>query len=327
MDFYTGNVLRIDLSAGTSKVEPLNMEWAERYIGGKGLLIRYLWDEVEPGIDPLAPENPMLFVTGPLAGTNVSTASRLVIGAKSPVTGMLNDSYVGGSFAPEMKFAGYDMIIVTGRAPEPTVVCIKDDVVELRPAAKYWGMKTSEIEAALRADFDAGAKVASIGPAGENGVPWACVSTDQYHKAGRGGHGWLMGSKNLKAIAVRGTGTVLGGRRQGLPRRHASHARRLRADRRQPVGQRGGHARPRPAHERRRLHPHAQLDGRLVRGDGEHQLGRLAEDQDAQPGLLPVRYRLSPVARGRRRQGRGARSTRRSPSAARTAAWAISPPS
>jgi aldehyde:ferredoxin oxidoreductase len=208
LDFYTGSVLRIDLSAGTAKVEPLNMEWAERYIGGKGLLIRYLWDEVAPGIDPLAPENPMLFVTGPLAGTNVSTASRLVIGAKSPVTGMLNDSYVGGSFAPEMKFAGYDMIIVTGRAPEPMVVCIKDDVVELRPAAKYWGMKTSEIEAALRADFDAGAKVASIGPAGENGVPWACVSTDQYHKAGRGGHGWLMGSKNLKAIAIRGTGTV-----------------------------------------------------------------------------------------------------------------------
>jgi aldehyde:ferredoxin oxidoreductase len=208
LDFYTGNVLRIDLSTGTSTVEPLNMEWAERYIGGKGLLIRYLWDEVKPGIDALAPENPILFVTGPLGGTNVSTASRLVVGAKSPVTGMLNDSYVGGSFAPEMKFAGYDIIIVTGKAAEPTVVCIKDDVVELRPAAGYWGMKTSEIEAALRADFDADAKVVSIGPAGENEVAFACVSTDQYHKAGRGGHGWLMGSKNLKAIAVRGTGAV-----------------------------------------------------------------------------------------------------------------------
>ncbi len=209
MDFYQGNVLRIDMSALTSAVEPLNMEWAELYAGGKGLLLRYMWDEIEPGLDPWAPENPIYLVTGPFAGTNVSTSSRLVVGCKSPVTHALNDSYVGGSFAPEMKFAGYDIIIVTGRAAEPTVVCIKDDVVEFRPAAgKYWGMKTSAIEQALRDDFDANAKVLSIGPAGENKLPWACISTDQYHKAGRGGHGPLMGDKNLKAIAIRGTGTV-----------------------------------------------------------------------------------------------------------------------
>ena len=209
MDFYQSKVLRLDLSAGTSTVEPLNMEWAERYIGGKGLLLRYLWDEVPREVDPWAPENPVILMTGPFAGTNVSTASRLVVGCKSPQTGILNDSYVGGSFAPELKFAGYDAVIISGESPEPVVVTIKDDVVAFVPARpKYWGMLTSEIEAALRQDFDADAKTLSIGPGGEKQILWACLSTDQYHKAGRGGHGALWGRKNLKAIAVRGTGTV-----------------------------------------------------------------------------------------------------------------------
>ncbi len=151
-------------------------------------------------------------MTGPFAGTNVSTCSRLVVGAKSPTTGILNDSYVGGSFAPEMKFAGYDLIIITGKAREPVVLWIKDGDVEFLPAEdKYWGIKVSEVEAALRADLDKDAKVLSIGPAGENLVPWACLSTDQFHKAGRAGHGALMGSKNLKAVAIRGTGSVTRG--------------------------------------------------------------------------------------------------------------------
>ncbi len=150
MDFYTGKVLRIDLSAGTTAVEPLDMEWARLYLGGKGLLFRYLWDEVAPGLDPASPDNPLLLVTGPFAGTNVTTSSRLVVGCKSPTTGTILDSYVGGSFAPEMKFAGYDIIILTGAAPTPTVVWIRDDVVEFRPAGPYLGMKTSEVEEALR---------------------------------------------------------------------------------------------------------------------------------------------------------------------------------
>jgi aldehyde:ferredoxin oxidoreductase len=208
VDFYKGNVLRIDLSARAATVEPLNMDWAALYVGGKGLLFRYMWEYVPPRVDPWAPENPIFLMTGPFAGTNVSTASRLVVGAKSPATGVLNDSYVGGSFAPEMKFAGYDAIIIEGKAPELTVVTIKDDVVEFKPAKRYAGMVTSDIESALRRDFDDDAKVLSIGPAGENLVPWACLSTDQYHKAGRAGHGALMGSKNLKAIALRGTGSV-----------------------------------------------------------------------------------------------------------------------
>jgi aldehyde:ferredoxin oxidoreductase len=209
VDFYQGRVLRIDLSKGTSAVEPLNMEWAGKYVGGKGLLLRYLWEEVPPNVDPWAPENPLVIMTGPFAGTNVATASRVLVGCKSPITGILTDSYSGGSFAPEMKFAGYDAFIITGQAKEPVVVTVKDDVVAfLSATGKYSGLMTSEIEAALRADFDANAKVLSIGPAGEREIPWACVATDQYHKAGRGGHGALMGRKGLKAIAVRGTGRV-----------------------------------------------------------------------------------------------------------------------
>ena len=208
MDFYQGKVLRLDLSTGTASIEPLNMEWAEKYVGGKGLLLRYLWEEVPQGVDPWAPEAPIIMFTGPFAGTNVSTSSRLVVGCKSPATGILNDSYVGGSFAPELKFAGYDAVIITGRAPELTVVCVRDGEVEFRPAAKYAGLSTSAIEAALRTDFDPDAKVLSIGVAGENRIQWACLSTDQFHKAGRGGIGALMGDKNLKAIAVRGTGSV-----------------------------------------------------------------------------------------------------------------------
>ena len=209
MDFYQGKVLRVDLTSHTVTTEPLNMEWAERYFGGKGLLFRYLWDCVPHQVDPRSPENPVILMTGPFAGTNVSTASRLVVGAKSPTTGILDDSYAGGSFAPEMKFAGYDAIIITGKAPQPVVLWVKDDQVEFLAATdKYWGLKTSEIEDALREDLDEEVKVLSIGPAGENLIPWACLSTDQFHKAGRGGHGALFGAKNLKAVAIRGTGSV-----------------------------------------------------------------------------------------------------------------------
>ena len=116
-DFYTGTVLRIDLTHAKASVEPLNQEWARLYLGGKGLLLRYLWANVPPRVDPWSPDNPVILMSGPFAGTSVSTASRLVVGAKSPVTGILNDSYVGGSFAPEMKFAGYDPYSSLNRHP------------------------------------------------------------------------------------------------------------------------------------------------------------------------------------------------------------------
>jgi len=209
MDFYTGKVLRLDLTRLTATDEALNLEWAQLYAGGKGLLFRYLYEELPPGTDPWSPDNPLILATGPFAGTAVATCSRLVVGCKSPLTGGLLDSYVGGSFGPELKFAGYDMVILSGRASEPVVIRIEDGRVEFIPAVpRYWGMVTSEIEQDVRENLGPRHKVLSIGPGGENLVPFACLSTDQYHKAGRGGAGAVMGAKNVKALVVRGTGSV-----------------------------------------------------------------------------------------------------------------------
>ncbi len=209
MDFYTGRVLRLDLTAGTATVEPLNEEWARLYIGGKGLLLRYLFAELPAGTKALAPENPLILATGPFAGTAAPTCSRLAVGCKSPATGTLLDSYVGGSFATELKFAGYDLVLITGRAPAPVLVLVEDERVELLPAAgRFWGLETAALEEVVRREMGPHHKVLSTGPAGEREVPFACLSTDHYHKAGRGGAGAVMGSKNLKAVVVRGTGAV-----------------------------------------------------------------------------------------------------------------------
>ena len=208
LDFYQSKLLRVDLTTSTSRVEEIPEEWIRKYVGGKGLLLRYLFDEIPAGLDPWSPENPLIVSTGPFAGTNVSTGSRSVVGGKSPATGTFMDSYVGGAFGTELKFAGYDMLIVQGAAKEPTVLWIKDDVVDFLPAHKYWGMRTFEIEEALRADLDPKMTAISIGPGGENRVPWACISNEHFHKAARGGTGALMGSKNLKAVALRGTGSL-----------------------------------------------------------------------------------------------------------------------
>ena len=209
MDFYTGRVLRLDLTALAATVEPLPDDWARLYVGGKGLLLRYLFEELAPGADALAPGNPLILATGPFAGTAVATCSRLAVGCKSPATGTLLDSYVGGSFAPELKFAGYDLVIVTGKAPHPVLVLVEDDRVEFLPAeGRFWGLETAALEQKIREEMGPWHKVLSTGPAGEQLIPFACLSTDQYHKAGRGGAGAVMGSKNLKAVVVRGTGAV-----------------------------------------------------------------------------------------------------------------------
>jgi aldehyde:ferredoxin oxidoreductase len=212
VDFYTGRVLRLDMTALTATVERLDEEWARLYVGGKGLLLRYLFAELAPGTDALSPKNPLILASGPFAGTAAATCSRLAVGCKSPATGTLLDSYVGGSFAPELKFAGYDLVVVTGRAPHPVLVLVEDDRVDFLPAeGRFWGLETAALEQLVREEMGPWHKVLSTGPAGERLVPFACLSTDQYHKAGRGGAGAVMGSKNLKAVVVRGTGAVTAG--------------------------------------------------------------------------------------------------------------------
>ncbi len=206
---WTGTVLRINLTERTIAKEPLNEQWAKEYVGGRGLGARYLTEEVDPTVDALDPDNKLLFVTGPLTGTSASCGSRYMVVTKGPLTNAITTSNSGGYWGPELKFAGYDMLILEGRASSPCYLWIYDDGVELRDAGELWGKTVWETEEALRAELGVpDTIIASIGPAGENLVRFACIMNDLHRAAGRSGVGAVMGSKNLKAIAVRGTGGV-----------------------------------------------------------------------------------------------------------------------
>jgi aldehyde:ferredoxin oxidoreductase len=180
-------------------------EWVRDYIGGKGLAARYLYDLLPKGVDPLSPRNVLVFMTGPLTGTIASTMSRVVLATKSPLTNTFLDSYAGGYFPAELKFAGLDGIIISGKAPRDVYLWIKDGQAELRDATHLKGMDTHESTARILKETEKGARAGVIGPAGENLVKYAGVAFDVYHFAGRGGAGAVMGSKMLKGIAVHGT--------------------------------------------------------------------------------------------------------------------------
>jgi len=208
---WTRKILRVDLSKGTCKSEPLNMEWAQQYLGQRGLATKYFVEEVDPKVDPLSPANKLIMATGPLTGTMASTGGRYSVITKGPLTGAIACSNSGGFFGAELKFAGWDMIIVEGKSPKPVYLWIQDDVAELRDASNLWGKTTWDTEEAIKAGHhDPQIRVASIGRAGENGVLYACVVNDLHRAAGRSGVGAVMGSKNLKAVAVRGTVGVSG---------------------------------------------------------------------------------------------------------------------
>lgn len=205
MYLYTGKILKINLTTKEVKTEDLNQDWAEKYIGGKGLGFRYFFDEMDPATDPLSPANVLIFITGPMAGTVFPSSSRVCIVTKSPATGTILDSSMGGIIGAEIKYAGYDAVIITGRAKEPVYIVISDDSVEIKDARGLWGKGIFKVDSEIKKDLDdEGYKTAIIGPAGENFVPFACITSECYRHAGRGGAGAVMGSKNLKAIAVRG---------------------------------------------------------------------------------------------------------------------------
>lgn len=205
---YTGKILRVNLSTGRAETEALNEQWARDYLGGKGLAIKYLYELLEPGVDPLSPGNKLVLMTGPLAGTIAPNTGKLAVAARSPATGTILDCSIGGSFAPELKYAGYDGVIIEGKARVPVYLFIVDGKVEMRSAAGLWGKGAFEAEHQLKEAWG-DVRVLVIGPAGENLVPMACINSDLYRQAGRGGIGAVMGSKNLKAIAVKGTGGVM----------------------------------------------------------------------------------------------------------------------
>ena len=203
---WQGQILRVDLTKGTHKVEPLNMEWANAYLGERGLGTKYLWEGMDPKADPMGPENMLIFATGPLTGTMASTSGRYAVLCKGPLTGAIACSNSGGKFGAELKFAGYDLLILEGRSPEPVYLHIVNDRVEILPADEIWGTTVWHTEEHLKAKHQNPLlKIASVGQAGELGVRYACVVNDLHRAAGRSGVGAVMGSKNLKAVAVHGT--------------------------------------------------------------------------------------------------------------------------
>ena len=204
---YMGKYLDVNLSSKKILVNDLDMELAKKYIGGKGLGARILYDEVKKGTDPLGPDNIVLFMTGPLSGTSVVTSGRWCIVTKSPHTGIFLDSHIGGKFGHRLKRAGYDFILVRGKSKSPCYLKIIDDDVSIESAEELWGKGTFETEQILQEKHPK-SEVACIGPAGENLVTYANVLTDKSHMAGRGGAGAVLGSKNLKAVVAVGTASI-----------------------------------------------------------------------------------------------------------------------
>lgn len=216
---YNGVMLDVDLSSGRVEKRPLPADDVISFVGGRGLGIKLLWDRLKdkPGTDPLGPDNPLMFMCGPFSGFPAPSSSRTCVVTKSPHTSpkasrfthasTLSYSNMGGFFGPKLRFAGYDGLVVSGKAASPVYLYINDDTAELRDAKKFWGMKTDAFDNAFLDELgDRRFRTCYIGPAGENRVKYACILNTAARAAGRGGTGCVMGSKNLKAVAVRGTG-------------------------------------------------------------------------------------------------------------------------
>lgn len=208
MNGWIGKMLRVDLTRGECREQTLDPKVAKDYIGGRGLGIWYLNREVDPAVDPLAPENLLIMATGPLTGTGAPTGARYMVMTKSPLTGAITCSNSGGRFPTELKRAGFDGIVFSGAGNRPVYLWIDRGRVELRDAGHLWGKTTHETTDALLAETDPKARVSCIGPAGERLVRFASIMNDKDRAAGRSGVGAVMGRKKLKAVVVRGAGKI-----------------------------------------------------------------------------------------------------------------------
>lgn len=206
MHGYAGNILRVNLSDSTVSVETPGESFYRTYFGGTGFISYYLLEELPKGVDPLSPENMLIFALGPMTGHPLAGSGRNSVGAKSPLTGAIGFSEAGGFWGAELKKAGFDAIIITGRSEQPCYIYVRDGRAEIRDGRSIWGKTTGEVEDILREETgEPHLRVAQCGIAGENKVRYACVLNDVTHAYGRSGMGAVMGSKNLRAIAVRGT--------------------------------------------------------------------------------------------------------------------------
>ncbi len=204
MHGWMGKILKIDVSDGRVETEPTE-PYIDQYLGGRGIGVRLVYDLLKPGTDALAPENPLIFSMGPLSGTAMPSSGRTDVTALSPLSNLRAKSNFGGYWGPEAKYAGYDHIVIQGKAEKPSYIWITEDAVEIRDAAHLWGKDTFETQKLIQQELgDPEIKVVCIGPAGENLVRFACLITEVAGAAARGGLGAVMGSKNIKAVAVRG---------------------------------------------------------------------------------------------------------------------------
>jgi aldehyde:ferredoxin oxidoreductase len=199
-------ILTIDLSTNQIGSFSIPPEWEKDYLGGASLAARLLYESLTVELDPLSPEAPLLYITGPLTGTAAPTVGRFSICAKSPATGLWGESHIGGFWGPELRMTGRDGILLTGKAAEPVYIFIHDDQIEVRPAAHLWGEDTYQVQESIKNELAIpGVRVLGIGPAGESLIPFAVIACDHGRVAGRTGMGAVMGSKNVKAIAVKGS--------------------------------------------------------------------------------------------------------------------------
>ncbi|MFC1534705.1 aldehyde ferredoxin oxidoreductase family protein [Thermodesulfobacteriota bacterium] len=206
---YLGKLLFVNLTRRTIEEKELSEELAKNFIGGYGLGARILYDMMEAGVDPLGPDNVLGFVPGPLNGTEALFGGRYTVVCKSPVTGGWNDANSGGYFGPELKKSGFDAVFISGASDKPVYLFINDGKAEIRDASALWGKDSVEtLEVLIQETGETRVRAALIGPSGEGQSLMACVMNDKHRAAGRGGCGAVMGSKNLKAVAVRGTGKI-----------------------------------------------------------------------------------------------------------------------
>ena len=207
MKGYTGKLLRVNLSNGKVATEEISEELKRDFLGGRGFAVKLLWDEVKH-VDPLSEKNKIIFSTGPLTGQALPSAGKMVIASKSPLTGGYGDGNIGTMAAIHLRRAGYDVLIVEGKSPKPCYLLIEDGNIKITDASDLWGKSTFETEDLLHGKHGKNIGILDIGPGGENQVRFAVVMSQKGRAGGRPGMGAVMGSKNLKAVVIKGTGTI-----------------------------------------------------------------------------------------------------------------------
>ena len=260
---YYEKIARINLTTGKIKVEPLDLDLAHKFIGGRGLGTKMLYDEGIATVDPLSPENKLIYITGPMTGAAAPSTGRYMVCTKSPLTGMIACSNSGGIWGAKLKYAGWDAIIVEGEAPDWTYINIDDDKIELLDAREYVGVMSEAIDEQLKAKHGADVSVLNIGPAGEKKVLLAAIMNDKDRAAGRSGVGAVMGSKKLKAIVVKATRNCRPGCPEGGSQKRYGCSEGQPRYRFRPAAT--GYRCSREHCQQHRCFPHQELAGELLR--------------------------------------------------------------